>query len=332
MLRIPYDTITDTLSAILGSFGFTPERADLSARLFADSDRDGVSSHGLARFPRYVAALEDGVINPTAEPVRTWSAGAIERWDGRSGPGNLNAYAAMGRAIDIAKKQGLGCVALSQTNHWMRGGNYGWQAVDAGCIGMCWTNTMPNLPPWGTDRPLIGNNPLIIAVPRAEGAVVLDMAMSQFSYGVLERYATEHKELPVPGGFDSDGELTTDAAAIEESVRPLPVGYWKGTGLSILLDLTAALLSGGRPTMEIEPDPARETGLSQVFIAFAPPAHPGLADTVIAWLAENGATHYPGKTALTMRKDCGHNGVPVSEATWDAILDVQKRAASGNES
>ena len=49
-------------------------------------------------------------------------------------------------------------------------------AAGAGVSGICWTNTMPNLPPWGGVDPIIGNNPLVIAVPRAGGAVVLDMA------------------------------------------------------------------------------------------------------------------------------------------------------------
>ena len=75
----------------------------------------------------------------------------------------------MARAIALARAHGIGCVALANTNHWMRGGSYGWQAADAGVIGICWTNTLANLPPWGAADPRIGNNPLVIAVPRAAG-------------------------------------------------------------------------------------------------------------------------------------------------------------------
>src|SRR5206468_5083874 len=144
----------------------------------------------------------------------------LERWDGGRGVGNLNAYACMEAAISLARRHGIGCVALANTNHWMRGGTYGWQAADAGLIGMCWTNTLPNLPPWGATVPRIGNNPLVIAVPRGKGTgehVVLDMAMSQFSYGALASYRRRHEALPVPGGFDESGELTRDPEAIENS-------------------------------------------------------------------------------------------------------------------
>jgi 3-dehydro-L-gulonate 2-dehydrogenase len=245
----------------------------------------------------------------------------MERWDGHQGPGNLNAYKAMQRALELAEANGVGTVALSNTNHWMRGGNFGWQAAEAGKIGICWTNTMPNLPPWGSTNPLIGNNPLVIAVPRTEGHIVLDMAMSQYSYGALEGYASEGRTLPYPGGWDSSGQLSSDPVSILETKRPLPIGFWKGSGLSILLDLTAALLSGGKATHDIPPNAGSETGISQVFMAFSPPDHPGLADRVVHSLrACDEDVSYPGERTLSRRRESDEKGLPVSKDTWDKIL------------
>jgi len=318
MMRIPENRVHQVLTTVLTDRGFAPGRARTSARLFTEANRDGVFSHGLDRFERYLGGIASGLMDPAAEPSRSWGGGALERWDGHRGPGNLNARAAMGRAIELAGNYGMGGVALANTNHWMRAGSYGWQAVEAGCIGICWTNTMPNLPPWGADRPLVGNNPLVFAVPRESGAAVLDMAVSQFSYGALDRYARDGRPLPVPGGYDAEGELSTDARAILESGRPLPAGFWKGSGLSILLDLTAALLSGGRATCDIEADPDRETGISQVFLAFAPPEHPGLADRVLGILEENGV-RYPGRRTLEHRAESAEKGIAVDEDVWNRI-------------
>src|SRR3954447_17452774 len=225
-MRISYQQLHDTLRRVLVDRGFGPERADLCARLFADTDRDGVHSHGVNRFPRFLRTIENGVVDVRAEPARVAARQALERWDGRRGAGNLNAYASMTRAIALAREHGIGCVALANTNHWMRGGTYGWQAADAGMIGICWTNTLPNLPPWGSAAPILGNNPLVIAVPRASGHVVLDMAMSQFSYGALAAHRKRGELLPVEAGFDNEGRLTRDPAAIEASRRPLPIGSW----------------------------------------------------------------------------------------------------------
>lgn len=75
---------------------------------------------------------------------------------------------------------------------------------------------------------------------------------------------------PGEGGFDKDGKLTRVAGDIEISKRPLPIGYWKGSGIALMLDLVAGLLSAGSTTYQIPAEAERETRLSQVFIAFDP--------------------------------------------------------------
>src|SRR5713226_8313983 len=330
MLRVPYDELFETFQRVLLKLQFQSNRAQLCARLFADASRDGVASHGLNRFPQFVRMIQKGLILVDAEPALVASFGALERWDGNSGPGNLNAYACMDRAIALSRKHGLGCVALANTNHWMRGGNYGWQAADAGVIGVCWTNTHPNLPPWGASDPRVGNNPLIIAVPRPQGHVVLDMAMSQFSYGALASYRMRGELLPVDGGFDTKGQLTRDPAEIEASKRPLPIGYWKGSGLALMLDLVGALLSGGKATHQITSDPDRESYLSQVFIALdpssvgTPEVAARIADEVIAYFklpphSGGEQVRYPGEQVLKIRSENLAKGIPVEPAIWSKV-------------
>lgn len=315
--RVPFDELHRALATVLEREGFARERAAACARLFAETSRDGVHTHGIARFPRFVRNIRSGIVFPDAEPVKIGGDGALERWDGQQGPGNLNAWASMARALELAQSFGISCVALRNTNHWMRAGTYGWQAAEAGMIGICWTNTLPNLPPWGSASALIGNNPLVIAVPRKDGPVVLDMAMSQFSYGALEGYAGRGESLPVEGGFDQSGELTRDPAAILEAGRPLPAGYWKGSGLAIALDLAAAMLSGGLATHQIDPDFDRETRISQLFLAIQP-VDRAIADAVIASLQREGV-RYPGERVLRDRAESLQKGVAVDVESWQWV-------------
>ena len=330
MQRVSYQDLFDTLRSVLEKVGFERERAGLSARLFADATCDGVYSHGLNRFPQYVEMIYNGSIDVHARAERVGSFGSLERWDGRRGPGNLNAYRAMERAIVLARENGIGCVALANTNHWMRGGTYGWQAVEAGMIGICWTNTLPNLPPWGATTPRLGNNPLVVAVPRPDGPVVLDMAMSQFSYGMLAAYKRRGDLLPVEGGFDSEGRLTRDPAAIESSKRALPIGYWKGSGLSLVLDMMAAMLSGGQATHQLPSDTLRESGVSQVFIAINLPSvdEKGFADRISQDIVEalqklsdsaGGHVRYPGEKTLKTRLENLEKGIPVEPSIWQEV-------------
>ena len=328
MLRIPFTELASTLAGILVSIGFEPARAEHCARLFAETTRDGIYSHGIERFPRFLDTIRNGSVDIHATPERTLQSGSIERWNGRRGPGNLNAWASMARAIELSREHGIGCVALANTNHWMRGGTYGWQAADAGVIGICWTNTLANLPPWGATTPAIGNNPLIIAVPRPSGHVVLDMAMSQFSYGALSMYRQKGQPLPVDGGFDAEGHLTRDPAAVEASQRLLPIGYWKGSGLAFVLDMLAALLSGGLATHQIPTDPLRETSLSQIFLALnlaqLQPAEESartaatIVETQLRSNPENNpnTVRYPGQQVLKTRAENLALGLPVREDLW----------------
>jgi 3-dehydro-L-gulonate 2-dehydrogenase len=328
-LRIAYQELFETLRAILLKVGFDDEDALLSARLFAETSLDGVYSHGVNRFPRFLRMISNGSIDVRARPERLAAVGSLERWTGSRGAGNVNAWKSMERAIALAGDHGIGCVALAQTNHWMRGGSYGWQAADAGMIGICWTNTLPNMPPWGGSEAWLGNNPMVIAVPRAQGHVVLDMAMSQYSFGALEGYEKRGEQLPVVGGFDAAGELTRDPAAIVSSGRVLPIGFWKGSGLALVLDLIAASLSGGLATHQISRDPEHETDLSQTFIAINLAAvdqdrtADGLADRIIDYLqlpsSSDGTVRYPGERILQTRRENMEKGIPVESAVWETI-------------
>jgi 3-dehydro-L-gulonate 2-dehydrogenase len=339
MLRVPYTDLYQALLKGTEHLGLRGERAALCARLFAETTRDGVYTHGLNRFPRFAEMVANGCIDVNAEPARVAGSAGFERWEGHLGPGNLNAYAAMERAIALARRYGIGGVAMANTNHWMRGGSYGWQAADAGLFAMCWTNTLANLPAWGTATPVLGNNPLVIAVPGATRGnaaihVVLDMAMSQFSYGALASYSARGAQLPVPGGYDESGELTRDPAAIEASKRALPVGYWKGAGLSCVLDMMAAMLSGGRATHDIPQEPTRESGVSQVFLAIDPGGFVSreelerIADGILQSLQDAPPVdparpvRYPGEQTLHLREENLKLGVPVEPDVWQKLLSL----------
>ena len=187
MPRIKFDDLKAEFKRVLIKKGCDETTADISAQLMTETSCDGVYSHGVNRFPRVIEYIDKGYIDLKAKPTKTESMGAFERWNGNLGFGNVNAKLSMDRAIELAKQYGIGCVALGNTNHWLRGGSYGWQAADAGCIGICWTNTQPNMPAWGAKDRRIGNNPYIMAIPRKEGHVVVDIAMAQFSYGRWNR-------------------------------------------------------------------------------------------------------------------------------------------------
>ncbi|MCI8465590.1 MAG: 3-dehydro-L-gulonate 2-dehydrogenase [Lachnospiraceae bacterium] len=335
MLKISFEELVETFERILLSREVDPELAHLAALNFAETSADGVYSHGVNRFPRVIEYLDKGVVDGKAKPECVSAHGGFERWDGHMGLGNANARKAMDRACELAKEHGIGIVAIGNTNHWMRGGAYGWQAAENGCIGMCWTNTMPNMPAWGGMEPKVGNNPFIISIPKSDGRhIVVDMAMSQFAYGKIELARMKGEKLPVPGGWDSEGNVTTDPAEIEKTRRVLPIGYWKGSGMSIALDLMAAVLSGQNSVTDIGRKYTEEVGLSQVLIAIDPECvntkalTDQIIDTVVADIKastperEGGVIFYPGEIEINTREDHRKNGIPVLEEVWEKIQSL----------
>jgi len=334
MPRIPFETLKAEFKRVLLNRGCNEEISDMCAQLFTETSCDGIYSHGVNRFPRVVEYIDKGYINLNATPTKVDGIGGFERWDGNLGLGNVNAKLAMDRAIELARQNGIGCVALKNTNHWLRGGTYGWQAANAGCIGICWTNTQPNMPAWGAKDRRIGNNPFIIAIPRAEGHVVIDAAMAQFSYGQMEAAALRHEQLPVPGGFDEAGNISTDPNEIAKTWRVLPIGFWKGSGMSIALDLVAAVLSGGNSAFRVGKLGGDEYQLSQVCIAIDAKQIAGdefLSSAVNEVLAdikaservnENQEIIYPGEKEEMTRKQNRELGISVEDVVWAKIQSL----------
>ncbi len=335
MIRIKYEEMQQEFKRVLLKKGFNEDIAKRSAKLFTENSVDGIYSHGVNRFPRVISYIEKGYIKIDAEPSVEASIGGFERWNGNLAMGNTNAESAMNRAIELAKKNGIGIVAIGNTNHWMRGGAYGWQAANAGLIGMCWTNTMPNMPAWGTKDRNIGNNPFVMAIPKSDGKhVVVDCAMAQFSYGKIEECKLKGQQLPVVGGFDSEGNATTDPAEIEKTWRVLPAGFWKGSGLSIAFDLIAAVLSGGYSTTAVGKNCEDEYSLSQVLIAIDPNHmnSVNITDEIINEVIEDikasepsnegQSIFYPGEMEYNTRQDNLENGIPVHEEIWETIKQM----------
>ncbi len=334
-IRISKEEMQEVLYSLFLEYKFSDEKAKTLASVHTENTLAGVNSHGINRVPLFIEYVENGVIHVDAEAEKGEAFGNIERWDGHLGPGIINAIKCTNRAIELAKQYGMGLVALRNTNHWMRGGTYGWQAADADCISILFTNTQPNMPPWGGKDSRIGNNPLIVSIPRKDGHIVLDMALSQFAFGKIHDYKLKGEQLPYPGGWDENNELSTDPEKILANERGLPIGYWKGSALSMILDMLATLLSAGNSTGKIG-QKGFETGISQVYLCIYPEKFQDgdlqekLLNEIIAYTHDvepmhpGEKTYYPGERTLHTRAGNMEEGIPVSEAVWKRVMELKK--------
>ena len=332
IIRVNFEELKSQFKRVLIKEGFEDKQAELLSQVFAGNNLSGKESHGLNRFPAFIDSVRKGFVKKNVEPEKISSINAVEQWDGKSGAGPVNAMMCTGRAIELANEFGLGCVALKNTNHWMCGGTYGWKAADAGFIFISWTNAIPLMPPWSSPEPKLGNNPLVIAVPRENGHIVLDFAMTQYSYGQLEMLKLQNKKTGYDAGFDSEGNLTKDPSEVIKTKRALPIGLWKGAGLSLMLDLLASILSGGNSSSRIGKQKI-ETNVSQVFIAFSM-IFPGIKEHAMEIINETindlhsskkldkNEIYYPGEISTRKRKEYLKEGIPLNPVQWKQLLEM----------
>ena len=336
MIYVSYDEAVRAMEK--GLVRYLPEeKAHHFAEIFAGNSLDGVYSHGMNRYARYLSDMDKGLCDRNiTEAERVSGFGGLEVWDAHFGVGPLIAEQVTRRAIELAKAHGIACIALRNNSHWLRAGRYGLMMADAGMMGICFTNTSMNLVAYGAKVSSTGNNPITFAIPRRKGSLVMDMAVSQYAYGKLEIMAQEGKMLDTPCGYDCEGNLTADPREIRKSGMMMPMALWKGSALSIMIDLMASSLSLGRASHEIGTPADGEKGMSQVFICMHPEAVVSKDDMdatiedTLAFLnglepkdGEHGV-HAPGENLEKTRALNRERGIPVTEATWEKILAAGK--------
>ena len=333
-MRLSFEEIQQEIKRVFMKYGLTEEKADICARIHTESAYDGIYSHGTNRVARFVDYIQKGWVDVNADPTLEKDCGAIRVYNGNMGPGVLNALYGADRAMELADQYGIGMVGLKNTTHWMRGGTYGLYAARKGYIAIMWTNTEACMPPWGAKECRLGNNPFVMAVPGPDGgpALQLDMAISQYAYGKLQVTRLAGKKLPFPGGFDKDGNITDDPGAIEESMRIMPIGYWKGSSFSFMLDILGSILTDGVGAVDLNAETKGSCGgCSQVMIVIDPKkttTTEHMSETIkraieyikSAELAENSkGIMAPGEDYVQFNKDHDENGIFVDDSVWAEI-------------
>ena len=334
-MHVAFDEACLTMKGKLVKHGCSPERAGKVAFEMARNSLEGTYTHGINRFARLVKAVDDGIVKPDAEPELLSASGALERYDGHLGFGIINASFAMERAMALAGIHGIGMAGMMNTNHWMRAATYGYQAVEKGYAAICFTNTIPNMPAWGAVDSRLGNNPFVMAFPRKDGRhMIVDSAMTQFSYGALELASMEGRKMPVSAGFDEEGNLTDDPAAVLRTRRTIPAGFWKGAAMSFMLDIFASCLTLGRCVADISRLEGDEHGVSQIFIAIDYQKIAGreeaddTAERAIAYLRSSRRAEgisevvYPGERMMRTKERNLREGIPVDDGVWHRILQL----------
>lgn len=250
---IPAQRLAAFVARLFVATGLSAPAAEQVANGLVDADLEGLASHGVMLVDVYIERLQRGSVSKDpAAAVVSERQGAVVL-DAGNALGQLTGEQAMRLAVDKARKLAAGIVAVRHGFHFGAAGRYARQAADLGCVGLAMCNTRPLMPAPGGAEPVVGNNPLAIAVPADGGIpIVLDMATSEAAMGRIRMAEKAKEAIPPNWAVTADGLPTTNPTDAIAGML-LPSGGAKGFGLSFLIDLLCGLLSQGASGAQVRP-------------------------------------------------------------------------------
>lgn len=257
----------------LKAAGCDDANADAISGTVCAAERDHCHSHGILRMPGYLKSFAGGKANPTAAPTWEKTAPGVIRGDGDNGFAPLSLNMMSGDVGELAKQQGVACLALTNMHHFAALWPEMELMTQQGLVAMTMTSAFPIVPPPGGSRPLFGTNPIAFGWPRDGGeAVIFDMATAARAHGEILMAAREGKQLPPGTIIDKDGKPSTDPADVQGGAI-LAFGGAKGALVSMMVELMAGALMGEPFSFEtakkVEPDGLANRG-GQLIIAIDP--------------------------------------------------------------
>ena len=244
MTRYEPSRLVAYAAAVLEAVGLSPEHAEITASRLVEADARGRTGHGLIRLGPYVARIEAGGVNlsPEIKLLNETPTSAIV--DGDNAMGQVVMTQATHLAINKARELGMAWVGTVHSNHAGAAGLYPAMAAAEGMIGIYMAVANANgMPPWGGIEPILGTNPIAIAIPAGDDSFELDIATTVASHGTIKVTAQAGEQMPEGWVMDRDGNPITDPNKAHEGFL-MPIGGYKGSGLNMAIGLLAGTLNG----------------------------------------------------------------------------------------
>jgi LDH2 family malate/lactate/ureidoglycolate dehydrogenase len=263
-------------ASVMRALGLPLEDAATVAALMVDADMQGSDGHGVIRLAPYAKRILAGGINlnPDIKVIQERTAMALV--DGDNGMGHLVMKKATELAIHKARTAGIAWVGSRLSNHAGPASLYARMALQHDMIGLYFAVGNANhLPPWGGLDMLLSTNPIAAAIPTLnEAPVVLDMATTVAAYGKVKAKAQRGEMMPEGWMIDRQGKPLLDPTKSEEGFL-LPIGGYKGYGLSLIVGILAGTLNGaamGSQVIDFNKDFSTTTNTGQAIAIMDPSA------------------------------------------------------------
>jgi len=221
------------------------KHALICAEALVNAELVGAPSHGLSRLKMYCDRINKKVINPKPKIKIKKISQSISHIDANNSIGFVAADIGIKKAIESAKKTGIGLVGIKNSGHYGLSGYYAEQAVKKNLISFIFTNAPPAIAPHGALKSLFGTNPVCFGTPtNSEVPFILDTSVSMINRGKIRVAARTGEKIPEGVALDKFGKSTTDAKKALAGVQ-LPIAGFRGSGLAWMVDILSGVFTGG---------------------------------------------------------------------------------------
>ena len=236
--------LKELISNIFVKHKLSKNHANICAEALVNAELVGAPSHGLSRLKMYCDRINKKIINPKPKIKIKKITQSITQIDAKNSIGFVAADIGIKKAIESAKKTGIGLVGINNSGHYGLSGYYAEQAVSKNLITMCFTNAPPAIAPHGAIKKLFGTNPICFGTPTSNKVpFILDTSISMINRGKIRVAAKIGKKIPDGVALDKFGDPTTDAKKALEGVQ-LPIAGFRGSGLAWMVDILSGVFTG----------------------------------------------------------------------------------------
>jgi len=337
MQTIQSSILTDFVARIFQAADVPSGVAEQVAASLVASNLAGHDSHGVVRTMQYLGAVERGETDARATPAVTHETPVMATVDARRAFGQVAGAFAMQMAIDKARQMGIAAVALHNSSHVGRLGEWVEMAAAEGMIGLAFCNGGRSggiVAPYGGAARRLGTNPLAAAVPLAgRSPFVLDFATSAVAEGKVRVARNGGKEIPTGWVLDKDGNPTTNPADLYEGGMLVPAAGHKGYSLALLVDLLGGMLTGGGSAPQ--EGSVQSNGVLFIVLSIAAFRTPeefaaeagAMVDRIKSTPTAPGfsAVLLPGEPEQQTAAQRRANGVPLDDGTWAQMVAEAER-------
>ena len=244
-MKTEYPQLSKKIKEIFIKYGMSNSHAAISTNAIIQAELMEAPSHGLTRLKMYCNRLKKKLINPKPKIKIKKISQSIAHIDADDSIGFVAADVAIKKAIQNAKKTGIGLVAVKKSGHYGLSGYYAEQAVKKNLITMIYTNAPPAIAPHGALKSLFGTNPICFGTPTSSKIpFILDTSISMINRGKIRVAARNNKKIPEGVALDRFGKPTTNAKKALKGVQ-LPIASFRGSGLAWMVDILSGVLTGG---------------------------------------------------------------------------------------